>query len=59
LPTDCYFDNSTELAEKLRNSQLIWSRNRRQIRSASIACRQAYSSQSVRSDLRDALDNLA
>ena len=59
LPTDCYFSNATELAEKLRNSHLIWSRNRRQIRLVSIACRQAYSSQSVRSDLRDALGNLA
>ena len=59
LPADCFFDSASGLADKLSNAYLIWSQNRREILSVSIACRNAYSAQCVREDLRDALRTIA
>jgi glycosyltransferase involved in cell wall biosynthesis len=58
LPSECYFNDVTDLALKLQNVRLIWKRNQYQLMTISTACRQAYSAQSVRATLSQVLGHL-
>lgn len=55
LPADCFIKNSQDLCEKLSNAPQLWGRHRASLQTASTLCRERYSSEVIKANMRSAL----
>jgi glycosyltransferase involved in cell wall biosynthesis len=55
LPADCFIENIQDLREKLSNAPCLWRQHRESLQTVSTLCRERYSSETIKANIRSAL----
>lgn len=58
LPADCFIEDIQDFREKLSNAPQLWRLHRESLQTASTLCRERYSSEVIKANVRSALSSL-